>query len=327
MNLSEPLVFAPVYQTVVWGGQRIRTARGEQPEPNESIGESWEVSQQARGMSVVQSGALAGTSLADIMGHDAGGLVGPGFSGREFPLLIKLLDARTRLSVQVHPDDALAQEMGVGTRGKTECWYMIGDGGELFQGTQPGVDASTFRAAIADDTVADQLQVFATNDGDFFHLPARTVHALGNNCMLFEIQQSCDTTYRVYDWGRVGLDGQPRELHIEESMQCIDFDRTTWGPEGGDWQANTAGDGEVRHLVECPYFAVREWRGTQLELAGTKACSILMTVSGEGEVATAGGATGLTALTTVVVPAAAGSARLQADDGATLRVLIAEPRW
>ena len=326
MDLSEPLTFAPVYQTVVWGGQRIRAARGEQPAADESIGESWEVSQQARGMSVVQSGSLAGTSLADIMAADPTGLVGPGFSGNEFPLLIKLLDARTRLSVQVHPDDALAQEMGVGTRGKTECWYMIGDGGELFQGTAAGVTADSFRAAIADDTVADQLQVFATNDGDFFHLPARTVHALGNNCMLFEIQQSCDTTYRVYDWGRVGLDGQPRQLHIEESMRCIDFERTDWGPEGGAWQDAPSGDGQVRPLVECPYFSVREWRALPMTSLEASACSILMTVSGSGS-----GAyywrRSLAPLVTVVVPAAAGAARLQANTGESLRVLIAEPRW
>ena len=186
-QLKRPLRFTPVYQNVVWGGRRLEAWRADLPAG--PIGESWELSQQGRGMSMVAEGPLAGTRLDELMASAPEAIVGSGYDDAEFPLLIKIIDANDRLSVQVHPDDALAQELGVGQRGKTECWYLIGDGGELYQGTRPGCDRLRFEQALAEDTVADEVNRFETGDGDFFFMPARTVHALGRGCLLFEIQQ------------------------------------------------------------------------------------------------------------------------------------------
>ncbi|MFW5751224.1 MAG: type I phosphomannose isomerase catalytic subunit, partial [Planctomycetota bacterium] len=220
-GLRHPIRFAPVYQQLVWGGRRMALYRDDLPRGD--IGESWEISQQPRGISKVAEGPLAGMGLDALMAANGRALVGSSYDGGDFPLLIKLIDARDRLSVQVHPDDAIAQRLGVGQRGKTECWYLLGDGGELFQGTPPGVDRETFAQALERQELEGCLNRFETRDGDFFFMPARTVHALGRGCLLFEIQQSCDCTFRVYDWGRTGLDGKPRPLHVEESLRTIDF--------------------------------------------------------------------------------------------------------
>lgn len=214
--LRAPLSFKPAYQTVVWGGRRMEAFRTDLP--SGPIGESWDLADHARGMSVVADGPLAGTTLKDLTKRFGAALVGPSYQGGDFPLMVKLIDANDRLSVQVHPDDRLAKELKVGERGKTECWYFLTGGGELFVGAKSGVTKESFAAAREAGTLADTLNRFVAKEGDFFFIPARTVHALGAGCLIYEIQQTCDTTFRVDDWGRVGLDGKPRPLHIAESL-------------------------------------------------------------------------------------------------------------
>jgi len=323
-QLVAPLRFAPVYQNVVWGGRSLERWRDDLPEG--PVGESWEIAQQQRGMSVVAEGPLAGSDLETLMREAGRELVGACYDGGgEFPLLIKIIDAADRLSVQVHPDDELAQELGVGRRGKTECWFIVGDGGELFQGTRPGVDRERFARAIEDDTVAECLNRFETRDGDFFFMPARTVHALGTGTLLFEIQQSCDVTFRVYDWGRVGMDGEPRPLHVEESLRCIDFADRGWGPVQADFEDHPGG-GRFRHLVECPYFAVEERRGVRCAGGGEDACSIVMCVDGEGRIDTDGGQLDIAPMRSYLVPAAAGDWCATGLDKGELRLVVARPR-
>ena len=221
-SLLGPLQFRPSYQTIVWGGRHMAAWRSDLPDG--PIGESWDLADHPRGMSVIATGPLAGKSLRELTETYGRELVGPSFQGGDFPLLIKLIDANDRLSIQVHPDDDLAQKLGVGKRGKTECWYLISDGGELFVGTRPGITKDSFDHARKNGTLSSTLNRFVTKPGDFFFIPARTVHALGAGCLIYEIQQTCDTTFRVDDWGRVGLDGKPRPLHVNESLTTIDFD-------------------------------------------------------------------------------------------------------
>ncbi len=315
--LVAPLRFRPAYQTVVWGGRRMETWRGDLPAG--PIGESWDLADHPRGMSVVADGPLAGASLHDLTRRHGAELVGPSYTGGDFPLMVKLIDANDRLSIQVHPDDRLAKELKVGERGKTECWYLLGDGGELFVGTTHGVTRETFAAARTAGTLADTLNRFITRAGDFFFIPARTVHALGAGCLIYEIQQTCDVTFRVDDWGRVGLDGKPRPLHVAESLATIDF--TAGGTPVVAPAEPHADGGSVRALVRCPYFHVDERRAKRLDHR-SDSCSIVTCIGGNGRLNTAGGHVALTPMSTVLVPAAAGAWNAYGERGGELHLLV-----
>lgn len=320
--LSMPLRFRPVYMPTVWGGRRM--ARWRQDLPAGPVGESWDLADHARGMSVVAEGPLAGRSLRDLCREHGRALVGDRYDGGDFPLLVKLIDADDRLSVQVHPDDALARELGVGQRGKTECWLMVADGGELFVGTVPGCTRADFERALAAKTIASALNRFTAKDGDFFFLAARTVHALGKGCLLYEVQQTCDVTFRVDDWGRVGLDGKPRELHVAQSLATIDFRERPHGPTPAR-ETEHPGGGSVRRLVACEYFTVEERRARHTSGAADGACSIVTCLGGTGRLATAAGAVALAPMQTWLVPAAAGPWTATADPMEGLRLLVARP--
>lgn len=322
-ELALPLGFRPVYQGVVWGGRRMAAWR--QDLPAGPVGESWDLADHARGMSVVADGPLAGATLRQLVERHGKSLVGGSWDGGEFPLMVKLIDANDRLSVQVHPDDALALRLGVGPRGKTECWLMVAGGGELYVGTLPGTDRGAFEAALREGRVAERLNRFAAEDGDFFFLPARTVHALGRGCLLYEVQQTCDVTFRVDDWGRLGLDGKPRQLHIAESLETIDFAAGSQGAVSAPTAAHPAG-GSVRRLVDCPYFSVEERRAQHTRGGGGGACSIVVCLGGNGRLATAAGAVAMRPMSTWLVAASAGPWSATADPSSGLRLLVAQPR-
>jgi mannose-6-phosphate isomerase len=321
-TLSQPLTFTPIYQTIVWGGRRMAAWRSDLPDG--PIGESWDLADHPRGMSVVADGPLAGTSLHDLTRQYGKALVGTSFTGGEFPLLVKLIDANDRLSVQVHPDDRLAKELKVGSRGKTESWLLVGDGGELFVGTMPGTTRERFAEALAQNRVSDVLQQYTGRDGDFYFLPARTVHALGKGCLIYEIQQTCDVTFRVFDWGRVGLDGRPRPLHVSESLDTIDFTSHPAGPVAGRTQVHSHG-GSVRRLAHCPYFTAEERHAGETKGGGGGSCSIVVCISGHGRLSTAGGSVAMRPMRTYLVPAAAGKWTAKADHLSGLRLLVSRP--
>jgi mannose-6-phosphate isomerase len=320
-DLALPLTFTPVYQTIVWGGRRMAAWRDDLPAG--PIGESWDLSDHPRGMSVVQGGALAGTTLRQLMERHGRDLVGDTWDGGDFPLLVKLIDANDRLSVQVHPDDALAQRFGLGKRGKTECWLMLSDGGELYVGTRPGTARDGFAAALDRKDIAAVLNRVTANDGDFFFLAARTVHALGRGCLLYEVQQTCDVTFRVDDWGRVGLDGKPRPLHVPQALETIDYASSQPGPVKAPAQPHRDG-GVVRHLARCDYFSVEERRAAHTRGGGNGRCTIVTCLDGRGTLSTAAGAIDLAPMRTALVPAAAGAWSADAASG-DLRLLVAQP--
>lgn len=295
--------------------------------PDGPIGESWDLSDHEKGMSQVLGGPYAGWSLRTLMERHAAELVGAGFGGNTFPLMIKLIDARDKLSVQVHPDDGLAQQLGVGENGKTECWVMLEDGGELYQGTKPGVDRRAFEAALREHRVAETLNSFRIHRGDFFFLAARTIHALGAGCFLYEIQQTSDVTFRVYDWDRVGLDGKPRPLHVEQSLETIDFTRSGFGPRRPAFEPDRARGGETRLLTDCAYFRVEERLSQGKPLLGGQddVCSIVICIEGQATLRTRSSETELSCMTTRLVPAAAGEFRISPERMA--RFLIATPKF
>lgn len=239
----------PLYMERVWGGRALQSRYGRPlPDDGRPYGESWEVVDRPEEQSVVVGGRYAGLSLhalwrehrAEIFGAEAP-------EGERFPLLIKILDARDVLSLQVHPPAAEA----VALRGepKTEMWVMAGAeaGACVYAGVQPGTTRDLFAAALADGTAARLVPQLPVGEGDFIFIPSGRLHAIGAGLLIFEIQQNSDTTYRVFDWNRLGLDGQPRAMHVAESLRCIDFADSA--PRCGV----EAADGL---LAECPYFAV-----------------------------------------------------------------------
>ena len=250
-----PLIFHPIFKERVWGGRNLERLYGKALPPSVPIGESWEISDRPEGVSVIANGPLAGKNLRWLMEHQADELLGPTRSqvGR-FPLLIKILDAQEKLSLQVHPPAAVAAQLG--GEPKTELWYITDatPAAELFVGLKRGVSRAEFERKIQNGTVADCIHHVAGRPGDAMFLPSGRVHAIGAGNVIFEIQQNSDTTYRVFDWNRLGLDGQLRELHLAQSLASIDFN--DFEPPLVQPQNLPSVDGNSRCLVDDPLFRV-----------------------------------------------------------------------
>ena len=222
-----PLKFNTIFKTVVWGGEKIAPYKGVETEQH-NIGESWELSGVKGNESVVSEGSLAGKTIAELAQEYKGQLLGEKVyakTGTEFPLLIKFIDARDDLSIQVHPDDTLAGERHNGSKGKTEMWYVVqaDEKAHLMSGLTKKITPEEYAAKVEDNTITDVLHDYYVQAGDVFFLPAGRIHSIGTGCFIAEIQQTSDITDRIYDFGRVGLDGKPRELHTELSKAAIDY--------------------------------------------------------------------------------------------------------
>jgi mannose-6-phosphate isomerase len=220
------LRFTPLYQTRVWGGRRLETVLHRSLPDQQPYGESWELVDREREQSVIADGAHAGTSLHTLWTDHREAVFGSRFmasASRRFPLLIKILDCVDDLSIQVHPPASIADSLQ--GEPKTEMWYVAhaDPGARLYAGLRRGVTRADFERALGDGTVADCVHPLEARTGDSLFVPSGRLHALGAGLLIYEIQQNSDTTYRVFDWNRLGLDGRPRTLHIEESMRSIDF--------------------------------------------------------------------------------------------------------
>ena len=248
-----PLKFEDIFKTVVWGGEKIAPFKGVQTDQH-NIGESWELSGVKGNESVVANGPLAGHTITELACEYKEVLLGKKVyetTGTEFPLLIKFIDARDDLSVQVHPDDTLAGKRHNGSKGKTEMWYVVqaDEGAHLMAGLSRQTTPQEYESKVNDNTVTEILKDYKVREGDTFFIPAGRVHSIGKGCFIAEIQQTSDITYRIYDFGRLGLDGKPRELHTELAKDAIDYtvldDYRTHYPQVTDSE-NT--------LVSCKYF-------------------------------------------------------------------------
>ncbi len=247
-----PFVFKPILKDVIWGGSDICPFKGITPGLS-GIGESWELSHVENNYSIVDNGALEGKSLDDLISEYGNQLVGKKVLdqfGSTFPLLIKFIDARDDLSIQVHPDDKLAK-IRHNSFGKTEMWYVIkaAEGAALYSGFSKQIDADEYIRRVKDNTIMDVLQRYEVKEGDVFFLPAGRVHAIGSGCFIAEIQQTSNITYRIYDYNRRDANGNERELHTELAKDAIDYTlypdyRTKYEPH-----KNTP-----VQLVACKYF-------------------------------------------------------------------------
>ena len=262
--LDTPLIFVPRLKHYLWGGRRLEQLFGRDL-PDGVTAESWEVSGHADEPSVVDRGPLAGRDLPGLVGEYGVALVGRrGARAVErgtFPLLVKLLDASHALSVQVHPNDAYAAAHLPGETGKSEMWYIVHTepGARIIHGLRPGMGRTDLVDAVAAGRVQDILERVSVRPGDSVMVPAGTVHGILSGIVLVEVQQTSDTTYRIYDWERVGPDGKPRELHAARALEVIDFTRRKQGLV----EPRVVGDdrGVRREVVaECEHFVVERVR-------------------------------------------------------------------
>ena len=244
--------FPPIYMERIWGGRKLANRLGRELPGMQLIGEAWEVVDREEAQSVVAAGPFKGKTLHDLWTNHRAEIFGTRHvkAVPRFPLLCKLLDARDRLSVQVHPPAAIAPQLG--GEPKTEMWYFLAcdPGSRIYAGLVSGTTRESFAAALGDGTVESKLHVLPTQEGDSIFIPSGRLHAIGEGNLIVEIQQNSDTTYRVFDWNRVGLDGKPRELHVEQSMVSTDFD---------DF-APPLNHAESGVLAECEHFRVEKRR-------------------------------------------------------------------
>jgi mannose-6-phosphate isomerase len=254
-----PLTFQPIFKERVWGGRNIERLYGKPLPPNVPIGESWEITDRPDDVSVIANGTLAGQTLRWLMQNHAAELFGAERANtKQFPLLIKILDAQEKLSLQVHPPPSKAKELG--GEPKTEMWFIADAtlGADLFVGLKRGITRVEFERKIRDGTVAECFHHVPVKSGDVMFLPSGRVHAIGAGNVIFEIQQNSDTTYRVFDWNRVGLDGKPRGLHVEQSLASIDFNDFEPSLVKSEYSRNETF--AVRYLVDDPLFRVNAWQ-------------------------------------------------------------------
>ena len=284
MDPLYPLLFQPLLKERVWGGRQLEQLYGKPLPAAVPIGESWEISDRLGDVSKIANGKLAGKDLHFLVEEFGSKLLGQTSPiGTRFPLLIKILESRERLSLQVHPPASKAVVLG--GEPKTEFWYIAeaAPGAELYVGLKKGCTRGEFIERIERGTVEDCFHRVSVRAGDAMFLPSGRVHALGAGMVIFEIQQNSDTTYRVFDWNRIGLDGKPRALHIKESLESIDFEDFEPGlvrPE------HRPGPVETMSLVKHSLFSVElsVFKPEQkLPLAGGK-MQIIGVVTGEIEI-------------------------------------------
>ena len=255
-----PLLFEPVYKPVMWGGHKLADLlKRPVPKDGQPIGEAWEICDREEFESPVLNGPLKGTSIRRLVENLGRDFVGHTYGGGRFPLLVKLIDAGRRLSLQVHPNEEVSARLGDGAQPKTEMWYIIqaDKGAKIIAGLSPKSSRMRFMENLHSADIEQQLQVFDSFAGDAYFISSGRVHAIGAGNLLLEIQQNSDTTYRISDWGRAGSDGKPRKLHIEQALESIDFmDRTV--PRITGASDNVDHNRKFPIINRCPFFKVDE---------------------------------------------------------------------
>jgi mannose-6-phosphate isomerase len=280
-----PLRFEPIYQYRLWGGRRLATLLAAPLPGDDLLGEAWLLSDRDDHTSRVADGPLKGASIRQLLEQSPEQMLGKSAGRfRRFPLLLKFLDARDVLSVQVHPADGRTDLLPPGESGKTEAWVVLETGPKtrIYAGLRPGTTAAVLRRALADRTVADHLASFAPLPGDAVFVKAGTVHSLAD-VVVFEVQQNSDVTFRLYDWDRIDAKtGQPRALGVEQALACIDFSHGAIGPTAPVVESTTPVRRE--RLFDCAHFRLWRIRGeTSFTVGVAGASRVLVCIDGEGQ--------------------------------------------
>ncbi len=245
-----PLLLQPHYTDYLWGGTKLKQEFGAEAD-TDKVAEAWVLSSHKDGQSVVLNGKMAGKKLTEVLGEWG--------QNEYFPILIKLIDAADKLSLQVHPDDAYALK-NEGEYGKTEMWYVVdaAPDAKLIYGLKTAITQQMFESKIKDNTILEVCNAVPVKKGDVFYIKSGTLHAIGEGIVIAEVQQNSNTTYRVSDYGRLGADGKPRQLHIEKAAQVTEL-KPTAEPYGRLNEDKATDFGFERQLVSCKYFTVKLW--------------------------------------------------------------------
>ena len=309
----KPLKFNALLKQTIWGGDKIIPFK-HLDETLENVGESWEISGVKDNETIVSEDEYAGRSLNEVLREMKGKLVGEDNYkrfGDEFPLLIKFIDARQDLSIQVHPTDEIAKQQGK-TRGKTEMWYIMDcdKDAHLRSGLKQKITPEEYKAMVENDTILDAIAEYEVKEGDCFFLPAGRIHSIGTGCFLAEIQQTSDVTYRIYDFKRQDKDGNYRELHTKEAAECINY-----SVENNYRTEYTSAKNQGVNLVHCPYFNTAVYdldEPMTLDYSELDSFVILIGMKGEGTIVdNEGNETTFRAGETVLLPATTNEIRVE----------------
>ena len=325
MPLLPPLRFAPLFKRYLWGGRRLGTLLGKPIGEGEDYAESWEVADHGADQAVVEGGRLAGMTLGEVVQKHGKELLGRHFESGEvarFPLLFKYLDCRRVLSVQVHPNDAAAARQVPPDLGKTEAWVILAaePGSVVYAGLKRGFDRAALEREVHRGTTELCLHKFEPRVGDCIFIPAGTVHALGAGLVVAEIQQASDTTFRLFDWNRLGPDGKPRQLHVEASLAAIDYSSGPVQPQIPQPTDRSC----MERLVTCDKFILDRWRLTgsepteQRTLGGDDRFHILSVLSGSATISSGAASERLGLGQTLLLPASTGLCKIAAETGTVL---------
>ena len=318
-----PLKFNPILKERLWGGTKLRDVLNK-PIENDITGESWELSTVKGDVSIVANGDLLGTSLQELINTKTNDLLGKSVAerfGTEFPILIKFIDAKQDLSVQLHPNDELAKKRH-NSFGKTEMWYVMDadQDAELIVGFNKDVAKEEYAASIENDTLLDLLNYEKVQEGDTFFINTGKIHAIGAGVLLAEIQQTSDVTYRVFDFNRKDKNGNLRELHTEQALDAIDYTKKD------DFKvAYSTEKNEVNTMVDCPYFKTNFIELTdnlKQDVANRDSFTIYMCVGGAATVKNEYGEASLVKGETILVPAMSTSIEIVSNGAKLLEVTI-----
>jgi mannose-6-phosphate isomerase len=308
----EPIRFHSIFRSYIWGGDRLATQLGKKPPGSGIWAESWEIVDHREGESVVADGPFSGWTLRQLIESFPMELMGKDTPNERFPLLLKYLDCQRVLSVQVHPDDAYGAQMPQPDRGKTEAWFVIDaePNAKLYAGLKPGVDRTALERAIASGSTEDCLHVLYPRAGDCVFIPAGTVHALGEGLLVAEIQQASDCTFRLFDWNRVDKDGKPRQLHVEQALEVIDFER---GPVDFVKQSDVCSE-SPELLVQCDKFTLEQYRCPGSFALPDHCLTILTTPKGNSAVAYQGSKVPMLRGQSLLIPHGCSDAKLEVGE-------------
>ncbi|HAF75741.1 MAG TPA: mannose-6-phosphate isomerase [Maribacter sp.] len=318
-----PLKFKPILKERLWGGTKLKEVFGK-PIESDITGESWELSTVPGDISVVTNGSLEGKSLQELIDSNGEELLGKSVVerfGKEFPILIKFIDAKQDLSIQLHPNDALAKERH-NSFGKTEMWYIMDADpkAELIVGFNKDVTKEEYAESVANDTLLDLLNYEQVKEGDTFFINTGKIHAIGAGVMLAEIQQTSDVTYRVFDFNRKDKDGNLRELHTDLALDAVDYEKKD------DFKVSYSQEkNEVNTMVDCPYFKtnfIELTENLELDTVNRDSFTIFMCVGGEAKISTAEGEVAIKSGETALLPASTQKISLQSTGAKLLEVTI-----
>lgn len=304
--MKTPLKLIPVFKEIVWGGNRLKDDFGFKSDLN-NIAEAWMLCAREDGDNIIDNGAHKGESFTEFVKNNKAVLGTKGEKYNEFPLLIKFIDAKADLSVQVHPDDEYAR-VHENSYGKTEAWYILDcdEGAELIYGFNKELSSEEFRKSIEDNTFLDYVNKVKVKKGDVFFINAGTLHAIGSGILLAEVQQNCNTTYRVYDYNRM-VNGKPRELHVEKAIDVTD---TVPPVRNGDPDSAPVSNGDATEqaLCRCEFFKMDtlDVNGEYAFSVGVESFVSLLVLNGEGMLSSNGESLELTAGNSIFVPADCG---------------------